>query len=187
VRADVACTCAVSIEHCASSEKNSEDDQPRGCSLFLGDLSIFCAEKDIEDAFNQFGKIVEVRIQRSKETSRALSYGFIEFAEQACAETALHSMNNYMLKGRPLRYVEVQRDEIIRYSERAMCTGSAGQHTATIRSSPPFLRRKLLPQCTCDSWRCRRTARYPKRFSAACSATTAPCSTAQSRSFEWTR
>jgi RNA recognition motif-containing protein len=47
--------------------------------------------------------MVEVRIQRSKETARALSYGFIEFSEPAFAEAALNSMNNYVLKGRPLR------------------------------------------------------------------------------------
>jgi RNA recognition motif-containing protein len=94
--------------HCDNSRNNTEQDQPCGCSLFLGDLSIFCTEKDIEDAFHQFGEIVEVRVQRSKETSRALSYGFIEFAEPAFAEAALNSMNNYMLKGRPLRYIDSQ-------------------------------------------------------------------------------
>jgi RNA recognition motif-containing protein len=82
----------------------AEEDQRDKCTLFLGDLSLFCTEKDIEDAFVPFGKIVEVRIQRSKETARALSYGFIEFSESDFAEAALNSMNNYVLKGRPLRY-----------------------------------------------------------------------------------
>jgi RNA recognition motif-containing protein len=93
-------------DHCDSSANEAEDDQRDGCSLFLGDLSIFCTEKDIEDAFHQFGEIVEVRVQRSKETARALSYGFIEFADSPSAEAALNSMNNYVLKGRPLRYVQ---------------------------------------------------------------------------------
>jgi RNA recognition motif-containing protein len=82
------------------------EDQRDRCTLFLGDLSLFCTEKDVEDAFTQFGQIVEVRIQRSKETARALSYGFIEFSEPTVAQTALNSMNNYVLKGRPLRYVK---------------------------------------------------------------------------------
>jgi hypothetical protein len=56
--------------------------------------------------FTQFGQIVEVRIQRSKETARALSYGFIEFSEPTVAQAALISMNNYVIKGRPLRYVK---------------------------------------------------------------------------------
>lgn len=90
-----------------------EEDDRENCSLFLGDLSIFCEEKDIEEAFAQFGEIVDVRIQRSKETSRALSYGFIEFAEAACAEAALNAMNYYLLKGRPLRYVHRCRHSCI--------------------------------------------------------------------------
>lgn len=72
-------------------------------ALFLGDLSIFCTEKDIEDAFSSYGEIVNVRIQRSKETSRALSYGFIEFSCETAAVTAMNEMNSYVLKGRPLR------------------------------------------------------------------------------------
>jgi RNA recognition motif-containing protein len=90
---------------CDCSVVETEENQRAKCSLFLGDLSLFCTEADIEDAFVQFGKIVEVRIQRSKETARALSYGFIEFSEPMFAETALNSMNNYVLKGRPLRYI----------------------------------------------------------------------------------
>lgn len=72
-------------------------------ALFLGDLSIFCTEKDIEEAFQQFGEIVNIRIQRSKETSRALSYGFIEYSCETAAVSAMNEMNGYVLKGRPLR------------------------------------------------------------------------------------
>ena len=72
-------------------------------ALFLGDLSIFCCEKDIEDAFASYGDIFNVRIQRSKETSRALSYGFIEFSCETAAVTAMNEMNGFVLKGRPLR------------------------------------------------------------------------------------
>jgi len=75
-------------------------------SLFLGDLSIYCDEKDIAAAFAPYGNIVDIRIQRSKETSRALSYGFIEFDTEESAAVALREMNYFLLKGRPLRFVE---------------------------------------------------------------------------------
>eukprot|EP01032_Pedospumella_encystans_P036664 gene36664-41500_t len=71
-------------------------------SLFLGDLSIYCDEKDIAAAFAPYGNIVDIRIQRSKETSRALSYGFIEFDTEESAAVALREMNYFLLKGRPL-------------------------------------------------------------------------------------
>lgn len=81
-----------------------EEEIKENCALFLGDLSIYCDEKDIEEAFAPYGNIVDVRIQRSKETSRALSYGFIEFSCQDSAAAALSEMNYFLLKGRPLRY-----------------------------------------------------------------------------------
>lgn len=98
---------------------DNEDRQQ--CSLFLGDLSIFCDERDIEEAFAQFGEIIEVRIQRSRETCRPLSYGFVEFAEPECAEAALISMNNYVLKGRPLRLLKHISCTLVAFKRRPCC------------------------------------------------------------------
>jgi RNA recognition motif-containing protein len=96
-------------DHCDSSAHGAEGSHRDKCSLFLGDLSLFCTEKDIEDGFGRFGKIEGVRIQRSKETARGLLYGFIEFSDPAFAEAALESMNSRVLKGRPLRYLKHHR------------------------------------------------------------------------------
>ena len=72
-------------------------------TLFLGDLSIQCSEVDIEEAFAQFGAILEIRIKRSQETSKTLSYGFLEFVTANSATNALNAMDGYVLKGRPMR------------------------------------------------------------------------------------
>lgn len=72
--------------------------------LFLGDLSMLCTEADLEDAFSPFGTIVEIRIKRSKETSKTLSYGFLEFSAAAAAVKAMNDMDGVVLKGRRLRY-----------------------------------------------------------------------------------
>lgn len=74
-------------------------------SLFLGDLAIFCTEEEINRAFEPFGQIEEVKIMRSEETSRNLSYGFIRFATTEDASRALQEMNGRVLCGRPMRYV----------------------------------------------------------------------------------
>lgn len=78
-------------------------NSPGRFALFLGDLSIFCVEDDIEEAFRSFGSILEIRIQRSRDTSRTLSYGFIEFSSAASAVAAMNGMNGVVLKGRPIR------------------------------------------------------------------------------------
>lgn len=94
----------ISFAPSVGSFDSHDDEEKENCALFLGDLSIYCDEKDIEEAFAPYGNIVDVRIQRSKETSRALSYGFIEFSSQDSAAAALSEMNYFLLKGRPLRY-----------------------------------------------------------------------------------
>lgn len=72
-------------------------------SLFIGDLSIFCSEAEIESAFSVYGDIVEIKIMRSEETSRNLSYGFIKFVSSSSAKKAMSEMNGVLLCGRPLR------------------------------------------------------------------------------------
>ena len=73
-------------------------------SLFIGNLAIFCTEKDIEEAFSPFGLILSISIKCDEETNKNLSYGFIKFATEASAMEAMISLNGQILCGRPLRY-----------------------------------------------------------------------------------
>ena len=76
---------------------------PSRYPLFLGDLSLFCSEQDVYEAFAVFGEIAEVRIKRSRQTGKALSYGFVEFMSQNAAESAVKVMNGKIFLGRSLR------------------------------------------------------------------------------------
>lgn len=78
-------------------------NQPK-TSLFIGDLAIFCTEQDILGAFSPYGTILEIKIMRSEETSRNLSYGFIKFATPQSAIAAMNELNGVILCGRPMRY-----------------------------------------------------------------------------------
>lgn len=73
-------------------------------SLFVGDLAIFCTEVEIERLFSQYGQILEIKIMRSEETYRNLSYGFIKFALFECARQAMLELDGVLLCGRPMRY-----------------------------------------------------------------------------------
>jgi len=76
-------------------------------ALFLGDLSTFCTEQDIRDVFSLYGDILEIKIMRSEETLRNLSYGFIKFSHSAAAKRALQALNGILFCGRHLRYDEL--------------------------------------------------------------------------------
>jgi len=75
------------------------------CSIFVGNLAIFCTQKDIEEAFMPFGHIVNISIKCDEETSKNLSYGFIKYSSEASALHAMNALNGTILCGRPLRYI----------------------------------------------------------------------------------
>ena len=75
----------------------------RKSTLFIGDLASICTEKDIHDVFSPFGKISEIKIMRSDDNNRSLSYGFVRFSQPAAAELALTALDGSLLCGRNLR------------------------------------------------------------------------------------
>jgi nucleolin len=72
-------------------------------TLFVGNLSVFCSEHDIEQIFSTYGVILEIRMAKSEDRSKHLSYGFVKFASVASAQLAMHELNGALLCGRPLK------------------------------------------------------------------------------------
>lgn len=110
---------------------------PAKSTLFLGDLSAFCNEEDIHKLFSPFGEIVEIKIMRSEETSRNLSYGFIKFASAACAKKAMNAINGTLFCGRHIRYDD-KRLVILLILTFRFVTVSAGHRFAAKRIPSPL-------------------------------------------------
>ena len=72
-------------------------------TVFVGDLSIFCNETDIEEAFTPFGKVLCVRIAFDVGNQKQLPFGFVEYGSKEDAEEAIKNMNGTLLCGRKLR------------------------------------------------------------------------------------
>jgi RNA recognition motif-containing protein len=79
-----------------------ETSVPRWC-LFLGDLSVFCTEKDLMETFSVFGNVINIRIKRNKATFKNLSYGFVDYDNTDSALKAMETMNDQVYQGRKLR------------------------------------------------------------------------------------
>jgi RNA recognition motif-containing protein len=71
-------------------------------TLFIGDLSVYCTEQNIENLFLQFGQIEKITIKRGASGSTNLSYGFIKFYQKESAEAAA-CMNGFVFLGRAMR------------------------------------------------------------------------------------
>ncbi|WP_422134059.1 RNA recognition motif domain-containing protein [Endozoicomonas sp. ALD040] len=70
--------------------------------LFIGNLPFSSDESDLQQAFEQFGEIDEIRVITDRETGRSRGFAFITFAESDNAQSAL-TMDGKELNGRPLR------------------------------------------------------------------------------------
>jgi nucleolin len=77
---------------------------PEHCrSLFLGDLSCFCHENDVADAFRKYGEIENIRLKRGRD-NKCLGYGFIIFMDMDSA-LAAQEMDGKLIVGRSVKYV----------------------------------------------------------------------------------
>lgn len=72
-------------------------------SLFIGDLPKFCEEHHIEELFSPFGPIIDVKIKRSTNMGRTVTYGFVTIASFEAAEIARQQLNGAIFMGRSLK------------------------------------------------------------------------------------
>jgi RNA recognition motif-containing protein len=74
-----------------------------GAKLFVGGLSWDTNDAGLREAFEPFGEIVEAKVVTDRDTGRSRGFGFVSYADEASAKTALAQMNGQMLDGRSLK------------------------------------------------------------------------------------
>ncbi|KAL8152947.1 hypothetical protein V2J09_010707 [Rumex salicifolius] len=82
--------------------------------LFVKGLSFYTSDKGLEEAFSQYGQVVEAKVVSDQVTDRSKGFGFVTFASEEEAHKALNDMNGKVLHGRVLA-VEFAK---IRYQPR---------------------------------------------------------------------
>lgn len=83
-----------------ASVLNMDPNATKG--LFVGDLSSFTTENDLHQLFGTFGSILSVEIKRGRHGD-SLLHGFVEYASEASAFSAMQVMHNRKYKGRKMR------------------------------------------------------------------------------------
>lgn len=74
--------------------------------LFIGGLSWDTSERELEDAFIKFGTIETLKIVMDRDSGRSKGFGFITFAQDQDAITAVSQMDGSKLAGRTLKVNE---------------------------------------------------------------------------------
>ncbi len=76
--------------------------------LFVGNLSWNTRDEQLQDAFAQFGEVMEARVITDRDTGRSRGFGFVTFEDNEAGEKAMEAMHGSDLDGRPLRVNEAQ-------------------------------------------------------------------------------
>lgn len=76
--------------------------------LFVGGLSWGTDDNGLRTAFEEFGEVVEAKVITDRETGRSRGFGFVTFADDNDAQTAMAEMNGTELDGRTLNVNEAR-------------------------------------------------------------------------------
>ena len=86
--------------------------------LFVGNLSFQTTEEDLQQVFQDFGPVSEIRLVLDRDTGRSRGFAFVVMADDEAARKATEGLNGQVLDGRPLRVNEAE--------ERRERTGGGG-------------------------------------------------------------
>ena len=79
-----------------------------GSKLYVGNLSFDTTDQELEAAFSEHGEVASATVVRDRDTDRSRGFGFVEFAQEADAQTAKGAMNGADLGGRALKVDEAK-------------------------------------------------------------------------------
>ena len=76
--------------------------------LFVGGLSWGTTDEGLKKAFESYGEIMEAKVITERDSGRSRGFGFVTFARDEDAKTAISKMQNTSLDGRTLTVNEAQ-------------------------------------------------------------------------------
>ena len=76
--------------------------------LFVGGLSWGTTDDALHGAFSRFGEIAEAKVITDRETGRSRGFGFVTFANDEHAVSAINEMNGAELDGRTIKVNEAE-------------------------------------------------------------------------------
>jgi cold-inducible RNA-binding protein len=79
-----------------------------GKKLFVGGLSWDTTDDGLRQAFQPFGDITEAKVITDRDTGRSRGFGFVTFAGDEAAKTAIAKMDGTSLDGKTIKVNEAQ-------------------------------------------------------------------------------
>ncbi len=79
--------------------------------LYVGNLSFETTENDLQDLFEQHGKVAEVALMMDRTTGRSRGFGFVTMNDTTEANAAIGALNGKEVSGRALTVNEARARE----------------------------------------------------------------------------
>jgi len=79
--------------------------------LFVGNLSFNTTENDLQDSFERFGTVADVKIMMDHGTGRSRGFGFITMGSTAEGEAAISGLEAQEMDGRKITVNEARPRE----------------------------------------------------------------------------
>ena len=76
--------------------------------LFVGGLSWDTTEDGLHQAFVSYGEITEAKVITERDSGRSRGFGFVTFAQDDDAKTAISKMDGTSLDGKTIKVNEAQ-------------------------------------------------------------------------------
>jgi len=76
--------------------------------LYVGSLSWDTDDQGLRDAFASYGEITEAKVITDRDTGRSRGFGFVTFADDEAANSAVSAMDGTDLDGRTIKVNEAR-------------------------------------------------------------------------------
>lgn len=70
--------------------------------LYVGNISFNTSDRDLQDAFDEFGAALEVHLVTDRATGRPRGFGFVTMSTEEEAQAAIEGLNGKTVDGRAL-------------------------------------------------------------------------------------
>jgi len=108
--------------------------------LYIGHVPHGFFEEQMKEFLSQFGKVLQVRVSRSKKTGKSRGYAFVQFLNKEVADIVQKTMHGYILTGRSLVCQHVPEEHV---HEKMFLGGLAGKNSK-VNTYPDARKKRVL-------------------------------------------
>ncbi len=83
-------------------ERGETSDRNRGQTVYVAGIARHLRESEVEKLFSKYGRVVDVRVVRDRETGEGRGFGFLVFEDSKDAQDAIRALDGTDFEGKRL-------------------------------------------------------------------------------------